>query len=122
MQVGDFRKLRVWRRSQTLAVTIYRVTSGFPPIERFGIAEQMRRSALSVSSNIAEGCGRRSDAELRRFVRISRRSLAELESQLLVAVELSLVSHEQGATILEEIHAVRGMLGQMHRWLAVPRG
>jgi four helix bundle protein len=77
--MGDFRKLEVWQKSQQLVTSIYRLTSSFPAAERYGLSAQMRRAAVSVSANLAEGCGRMGDAELRRFVRISLGSLSELE-------------------------------------------
>ncbi|MBA3259279.1 MAG: four helix bundle protein [Gemmatimonadales bacterium] len=69
--MGDFRKLEVWRTALRLAVDTYRITSSFPNGERFGLTSQMRRAASSISANLAEGCGRRRDTELRRFARIS---------------------------------------------------
>lgn len=120
--MGDFRKLKVWDRSRALAVLVYRVTSRFPSEERFGLADQMRRAALSVSSNLAEGCGRRGDAELRRYVRISQGSLAELESLVLVVRDLGLPRDPESDPLLTEIGVIRGMLDRLHRGLAGRRG
>ena len=64
--VGDFRKLEVWQKAQWPAASIYRLTGGFPTVERYGLTSQMRRAAVSVSANLAEGCGRMGDTELRR--------------------------------------------------------
>jgi hypothetical protein len=61
--MGDFKRLDVWRSSQKLAADIYRLTSGFPSVERYGLSSQMRRAAVSVTTNIAEGCGRQGDVE-----------------------------------------------------------
>src|SRR3954462_581011 len=113
--MGDFRKLEVWQKSQKLAGSIYRLTNGFPQAERFGLSSQMRRAAVSVSANLAEGCGRMGDAELRRFVRISLGSLAELECELLVATDLQYFAPETSSTLLAEIHSIRGMLQSLHR-------
>jgi four helix bundle protein len=115
--LGDFRKLDVWRRSQALAVSVYRATGEFPVEERYGITAQMRRAALSVSSNLAEGCGRRGDPELRRFVRISQGSLAELECQLLLAQELGFIQPVASETLVRELYAIRGMLHALHQSL-----
>jgi four helix bundle protein len=115
--VGDFRKLQVWQRAQALTVAVYRLTERFPPSERFSLTVQMRRAALSVPSNLAEGCGRRSDLELRRYIRISQGSLAELETQLLTAMQVPLVDSAAAEPVLEEIHTVRGMLHQLHQSL-----
>jgi four helix bundle protein len=90
--MGDFKKLEVWRRAQNLAGTIYQLTNRFPTTERYGLSSQMRRAAVSVTANLAEGCGRQGDTELRRFVRISLGSLSELECELLLAADLGFCS------------------------------
>lgn len=120
-KVVDFRKLDVWRRSQALAVSVYRATDQFPRVERFRLTVQMRRAALSVSSNLAEGCGRRSDPELRRYIRISLGSLSELECQVRIACELELFGKLEISPLLHEIQAIRGMLEQLHKSLRAPR-
>lgn len=86
--MGNYHTLDVWKASRTLAVSTYRATTEFPPEERFGLTSQMRRAAVSVMSNIAEGAGRGSDAEFRTFLHIARGSLYELESQCMLAQEL----------------------------------
>jgi four helix bundle protein len=90
--MGDFKKLEVWRRAQKLAGTIYQLTNRFPSAERYGLSSQMRRAAVSVTANLAEGCGRQGDLELRRFVRISLGSLSELECELLLAADLTFLN------------------------------
>jgi four helix bundle protein len=86
--MGGYRDLEAWKSSQELAVAIYRLTARFPAAERFGLTAQMRRAAVSVMSNIAEGAGRGTDAQFASFLRISRGSLHELESQCHLATEL----------------------------------
>src|SRR6187551_628422 len=81
-------KLAVADRAIELAVAIYRLTSSFPPSERFGLAAQMRRAAVSVGSNIAEGCGRSGNRDFLRFLRIARGSTTELAFQLALSAEL----------------------------------
>jgi four helix bundle protein len=88
----DFRKLRVWHSAQNLAVAIYAATEGFPRTETYGLVSQMRRAAISVSSNIAEGCGRDSDAEFTRFLHFSLGSTSELLSQVYLAQRLDLLT------------------------------
>lgn len=119
--VGDFRKLVAWRRSHALAVSVYRLTAHLPEDERFNLARQMRRAALSVSSNLAEGCGRRGDTELRRFIRIAEGSLAELECQLLIAQDLQLLENSPVVRLLDEIRQIRGMLDRLHGSLTAAR-
>jgi four helix bundle protein len=78
----------VWKKSMNLAVLIYRITNQFPKEESFGLTSQMRRAAVSIPSNIAEGHGRNSDKELIRFLFISLGSAAELETQILLSNKL----------------------------------
>ena len=119
--MGDFRKLAVWRRAQALAARVYLATAELPGDERFGLTTQMRRAALSVTSNLAEGCGRRSDTELWRFIRISQGSLAELECQLLLATDLQYLRTTPVAALLLDIHEVRAMLDRLHAGLEARR-
>ena len=83
--------LELWKESMRLATDVLRLTSTFPADERFGLSGQLRRSAISVPSNIAEGAARGSRAELRRFLLIARGSLAELDTQMWLAREVGLV-------------------------------
>ena len=88
----DFRKLKVWEKAHDLALEAYHVTAGFPHEERYGSKAQLRRAAVSIPANIAEGCGRTGEAELRRFLRIALGSANELEYHLLLAKDLHFVS------------------------------
>jgi four helix bundle protein len=85
-----FRDLVVWQRSMQLAVTVYDLTKHFPREEIYGLTSQMRRSAVSIPSNIAEGQGRANPAEFRQFVSIARGSNCELQTQLELALALKL--------------------------------
>ncbi len=75
----DFRKLQVWQKSHQLALDIYRLTIDFPKSEQFGLTRQMRRAAVSIPANIAEGCGRETEREFQRFLHIAAGSANELE-------------------------------------------
>jgi len=92
--MGNYRQLSVWKRAQALVFAVYRSTQGFPVTERYCLAVQLRRAAVSIVSNIAEGAGRQSDRELTRFLRISRGSVFELECQLLVSRELGYLTQD----------------------------
>jgi len=109
---GGFRPahydLELWKEAMRLAVAILRLTAGFPSDERFGLSSQLRRSAVSVPSNIAEGAARGSRAELQRFLLIARGSLAELDTQLWLAREVGLA--DDIAELQERIHRVFGLL------------
>ena len=86
--MADFRQLKVWQKAHEVTLDVYRVTQQFPKSELYGLTSQMRRAAISIGSNIAEGRGRDGDGEFRRFIQIACGSVAELEYQLLVAKDL----------------------------------
>ena len=109
-RVRSFRDLRVWQKSMDLTVTIYRLTGSFPREEVFGLSSQLRRSAVSIPSNIAEGQGRLNTREFRQFLGVARGSNCELQTQLEIARRLGLgdsqllndaegLSHEIGKMI-----------------------
>jgi four helix bundle protein len=85
---GSYRELIVWQKAMDLVVEVYRLTQGFPACEQFGLVNQVRRAAVSVPSNIAEGQGRRNRKQFAQYLRISRGSLQEVETQLQIAGRL----------------------------------
>jgi four helix bundle protein len=91
----DFKELKVWTKAHEMTLGIYSATSSFPKEELYGLTSQLRRASASISANIAEGCGRRSDGELTRFLQIARGSASELEYHLLLARDSGLL-HEDG--------------------------
>ena len=105
--MGNYRELDVWKESMDLVKEVYVLTSAFPKAETFGLTSQMRRSAVSVPCNIAEGKGRRTYRDYRRFVDIARGSTLELETQLLIARDLDFVSD------IEPLLARTGRIGRM---------
>ena len=106
----SYRDLEVWKRAMKLAKRIYRVTSRFPADERFGLTNQIRRAAVSIPSNLAEGHARSGPAEFGRFISIAMGSVAEVETQLLLAVDLNYTDQEATAPILEELDVIGKML------------
>ena len=100
--VWSYRELIVWQKAMALAEASYAVAGELPDIERFGLASQMRRSAVSVASNIAEGHERRSRADYRRFIAISCGSLAELETQLELSLRLYAIDISPAAALADE--------------------
>jgi four helix bundle protein len=92
---STFQDLRIWQEAMHLTVEIYRVTGSFPKHETYGLASQMRRAAVSVPSNIAEGKGHRSDSEFVRFLLHARGSLLELQTQILIARRLQYLPEEK---------------------------
>ncbi|MGB3024050.1 MAG: four helix bundle protein [Candidatus Saccharimonadales bacterium] len=91
-KVISYRDLEVWRQSRTLASTIYQLTHDFPASEQFGITNQMRRAAVSIPSNIAEGFGRSTAKEKNQFYYTAKGSLAELETQLYIACDVGYIT------------------------------
>ncbi len=98
--------LRVWQQSMELVTYIYTMTKTFPKDEVFGLVSQMRRAAVSVPSNIAEGYARGTDREKLHFLRISSGSMSEIETQLMLSLNLGFISQEQHIELSEEITAV----------------
>lgn len=105
----DYKELDIWIQARKLVKTVYVLTKSFPRDEQFSLTSQIRRCAVSVPSNIAEGCGRQSNKETIHFLHISRGSLFELETQLILAGDLNYVSSDIN-TILGEIERVKKLL------------
>jgi four helix bundle protein len=99
----NFKELIVWKDAMKLAKSIYLICQEFPGDERFGLITQIKRSAVSVPSNIAEGAGRNSDKEFLRFLSISTGSLFELETQLLLAADLGFINLDNVNTLLDDV-------------------
>ena len=108
----DPRKLQVAIRASALAVATYRFTAAFPHSERFGVAAQMRRAAVSVASNIAEGCGRGGERDFLRFLYMAHGSASELAIQLAIALELGFGSPGDGAILADDVDHVQRMLNR----------
>jgi four helix bundle protein len=97
----DYRRLAIWQDSVFLAVAIYKLTSTFGKYEIFGLTSQLRRAAVSIACNIAEGTGRRTQADFRHFLHISLGSAKEVENLIMIAKELGYIQmHEYDALIL----------------------
>lgn len=118
MKISHFRELEVWRVSMQLAKHVYEITGQFPREERYGLAAQLQRSAVSIPSNIAEGNARNSTRDYTRFVSIAQGSCAELQTQLLLAVELGLGERESTAAALELSERVSQMLLRLQQALS----
>lgn len=111
----DFRQLDVWSKGRELATAIYRETEDWPTEERFGLIQQARRAAVSVPSNIAEGCGREGNAELSRFLQVAMGSLTELDSLLVIAEDLGFVGKAASARLQPRVLELRRMLASLIR-------
>lgn len=108
--IKSFRDLRVWQSAQELCLNIYKVSADFPKQEQFGLTSQIRRAAVSVPSNIAEGFGRRSPKEKEQFYRHSLGSLFELDTQLELASKLGYAKEELNESICLQIQHCKAML------------
>ena len=113
----DFRDLKVWEKAHHLAVSVYRATVSFPSEEKYGLTSQLRRSAASIPSNIAEGCGRGGDRELARFLQIAMGSASELEYQLLLCRDLGLFQDSVYKELEKPTIEVKRMLTSLIRKL-----
>ena len=108
--MNRFKDLRVWKEAIDVATLVYELTNQFPNEEKFGITNQMRRAAVSVSSNIAEGAGRNNPKEFNQFVGIANASAFELESQLILSLKLGFCTDESTTQILEKLNHIQNML------------
>ena len=107
--------LEAWKKSIDLVKDIYSITKDFPSSEQFGLVSQMRRAAVSIPSNLAEGSARFSDKDCTRFIDISLGSLAELETQIIIAKELNFIKENQA--LLEKIKKVNALLIVLRKYL-----
>jgi four helix bundle protein len=98
--VQSYRDLVVWKKSMTLVLDVYRSTQAFPKPETYGLVAQLRRAAVSVPSNIAEGQARLSTAEFKQSLGHARGSLMEVETQILISQELGYLEHDQSEKLL----------------------
>ena len=115
MKIFSFEKLTVWQKSRALSLTIYKMTKYFPEDERFGLISQMRRCAISISSNIAEGTGRHSNKDKARFTEIAYGSALELFNQLTLSNDLAFLSNERYKEIRSHIAEITLMLDGLYK-------
>lgn len=108
--MDNFRNLIVWKRAVELATDVYRKTVNFPKFELYGLTSQIRRAAVSISSNIAEGAGRRSKKEFANFLGISYGSACELETQFLIARNLEYLNKDDFEILFNELNEIQKML------------
>jgi four helix bundle protein len=108
--VRDFRKLKVWGEGHRLTLRVYEATGGFPRDELYALTSQLRRCSTSIPANIAEGCGRSGDAELRRFMLISMGSASELQYHLLLAQDLGYLDPKQYQDLSQATQEIKRML------------
>lgn len=110
MGTKDFRRLQVWQKAHELTLAVYRATAAFPSDERFGLTSQIRRAASSVPANIAEGAGRGTDADFKRFLQIAMGSASALEYHLLLSHDLGYLAQADYAVMPAQCTEVKRML------------
>ena len=117
----NFHDLHVWERSHRLTLTVYAATTKFPREELFGLTSQIRRCAVSIGANIAEGCGKLGNAEFQRFLQIAAGSSSELDYELLLAKDLGYLTQPDYSGIADELSQIRRMLSSLLRKVNVER-
>ena len=123
--MGQYRKLRVWQHAYAVTLSIYTETRRWPSDERYGLISQIRRAAASIGANLAEGSGRKSNAELARYARMALGSANEVEYDLHLARDLGYMKQEVAHRLLAEISDVQRMLAGLETqlrpvWHGVP--
>jgi len=113
----NYEDLLVWQKAHVLTLAIYKVTRCFPSEEKFGLTSQIRRSCASIGANLAEGCGRRSEGEMARFVHIAMGSGAELSYHLRLARDLELLSKSSAEQLRSDLNEVMRMLSSFSQKL-----
>ncbi len=108
--IRNFKNLDIWKRSRHFVKTLYIVTNNFPSSEKFGLVSQLRRAAVSVPSNIAEGCGRKTEKALSNFLDNAIGSNCEVETQLFLAFDLKMIDKQTMSNLSDEITQIRKMI------------
>src|SRR5215211_2168015 len=106
----NFQKLDVWKKSHELTLAIYRLTATFPSNERYGLTFQLQRASASIGANLAEGCGRETNADFKRFVQMASGSACEVEYHLILARDLSLITRKNHDQLNNDINEIKRML------------
>jgi len=106
----NFKELKIWNKARALVKEIYDVSDNFPSEEKFGLISQMRRSSISIASNIAEGSGKESNKEFIRFLEIAYSSAFELETQIILSHDLNFISDDDEISLLKKIREIQKMI------------
>ena len=117
----DFRDLKVWAKAHQLTLAVYRATAGFPRSELYGLTSQIRRCSTSVAANIAEGCGKRGNAEFHGYLDVASGSASELDYELLLARDLSFLPDTQYQSLFQCLVELRRMLAALMRKVELER-
>jgi four helix bundle protein len=113
----NFQKLEVWKKAHELTLAIYRLSAKFPSQERYGLTSQLQRASASIGANLAEGCGRETDADYKRFVQMASGSACEVEYHLILARDLALIDGPSHAALSADINEIKRMLCGLTQYL-----
>lgn len=113
----NFKELTVWKEAKEFSVLIYKTTKNFPSSEQYGLISQLNRASVSIPSNIAEGSGRESKKDYSRFVDIALGSSFEVETQLMIALDLNFLEEEDYNELIEKINQIQKMLYSFNKYL-----
>ena len=102
----NFRQLKVWNNARELVKRVYEISLQFPDVERFGLTSQIRRAAISIPSNIAEGCGRNTDKDMAKFMGYALASAYEVETELILAYDLAFIDKRTVKEVVQEIQVL----------------
>jgi four helix bundle protein len=117
----DFRRLKVWEKAHELCLAVYKASATFPQQELFGLTSQLRRAAVSIPANIAEGCGRNGEPELARFLRIALGSASELEYHIILLTDLCYFNKSVSQHLFKQVTDVKRMLTSLIQKLTAER-
>ncbi|HKT52544.1 MAG TPA: four helix bundle protein [Candidatus Angelobacter sp.] len=106
----NHRDLKVWCKAYSLSLDLYRLSRDFPKEELYGLTSQLRRASVSIGANLAEGCGRRTNAEMGRFIRIAMGSASELDHHLLLCKDLGFLQDQKYSRVFGDLNEIRKML------------
>jgi four helix bundle protein len=106
----NFRELKVWQRARAFVAIVYKISKAFPKEELFCLTQQIRRCAISIPSNIAEGCGRGTDSQLIHFLDVAHGSACELETQFYLSFDLDYLNESALNDAIKEIHEIQKMI------------
>ena len=117
----NFRDLEIWKETIEIVKKVYTITNLFPTTKKFGLVSQMNRSAISIPSNIAEGCSRKTSIDIARFIEIALGSSFELETQIIIANNLNYVSNEQAEIITTELNILQKRINALMEAILNPK-
>jgi len=115
--MNNFEELSVWQKSVDFVAEVYKLVSDFPKVEKYGLTTQIKRSAISIPSNIAEGSGRNSDKEFLYFLSVATGSSYELHTQIILTQKLGLIDKEKTQNLISQLREIQKMIHGLQKYL-----